>query len=31
MKGMTMPFTVSKQDEWVFRAIAPGDQIHAHW
>lgn len=29
MKGMTMPFLVSKQDEWVFRAIAPGDQIHA--
>ena len=29
MKGMTMPFIVSKQDEWVFRAIAPGDQIHA--
>lgn len=29
MKGMTMPFLVGKQDEWVFRAIAPGDQIHA--
>ena len=29
MKGMTMPFIVGKQDEWVFRAIAPGDQIHA--
>ena len=29
MKGMTMPFIVSKQDDWVFRAIAPGDQIHA--
>ncbi len=29
MKAMTMPFTVSKSDDWVFRAIAPGDQIHA--
>ncbi len=29
MKGMTMPFIVGKQDEWVFRAIAPGDEIHA--
>ncbi len=29
MKGMTMPFIVGKQDEWVFRAIVPGDQIHA--
>lgn len=24
-----MPFIVSKPDEWVFRAIAPGDEIHA--
>jgi protein SCO1/2 len=29
MKGMTMPFTVSKANDWVFRAIAPGDQIQA--
>ncbi len=29
MKGMTMPFTVSKADDWVFKAIAPGDHIHA--
>ncbi len=29
MKGMTMPFTVGKGSEWVFRAIAPGDQVHA--
>ena len=29
MKGMTMPFIVSKQDDWVFRAIAPGDEVHA--
>ena len=29
MKGMTMPFTVSKTDDWVFKAIAPGDHIHA--
>ena len=29
MKGMTMPFTVSQANDWVFRAIAPGDQIRA--
>ena len=29
MKGMTMPFLVDSNDAWVFRAIAPGDQIHA--
>jgi len=29
MKGMTMPFTVSKANNWVFRAIAPGDRIRA--
>jgi protein SCO1 len=29
MKGMTMPFIVSKKDAWVFRAIAPGDEVHA--
>lgn len=29
MKAMTMPFIVSKRDMWVFRAIAPGDEVHA--
>jgi protein SCO1/2 len=29
MKGMTMPFTVSKSSDWVFKAIAPGDHVHA--
>jgi protein SCO1 len=29
MKGMTMPFTVSSKDTWIFQAIAPGDQVHA--
>jgi protein SCO1/2 len=29
MKGMTMPFTVSASSDWVFKAIAPGDHIHA--
>jgi protein SCO1/2 len=29
MKGMTMPFTVSKSGNWIFHAIAPGDHIHA--
>jgi protein SCO1/2 len=29
MKGMTMPFIVSQKDDWVFRAIAPGDDVHA--
>jgi protein SCO1/2 len=29
MKGMTMPFQVSPRDQWVFKNIAPGDQIHA--
>ncbi|MGC2109178.1 MAG: SCO family protein, partial [Candidatus Korobacteraceae bacterium] len=29
MKGMTMPFIVGKDSSWVFRAIAPGDQVHA--
>ena len=29
MKAMTMPFLVNKRELWVFRAIAPGDQIHA--
>jgi len=29
MQGMTMPFTVSDKDTWVFKSIAPGDQVHA--
>lgn len=29
MKGMTMPFTVSQTDSWVFKSIAPGDKIQA--
>jgi protein SCO1 len=29
MKGMTMPFIVGSNDWWVFKAIAPGDQVHA--
>jgi protein SCO1 len=29
MEGMTMPFTVSDRDIWVFKSIAPGDQVHA--
>lgn len=29
MNGMTMPFIVGKSDTWVFRAIAPGDEVHA--
>jgi protein SCO1 len=29
MKGMTMPFIVGSNDIWVFKAIAPGDQVHA--
>jgi protein SCO1 len=29
MEAMTMPYVVSKNDTWVFRAIAPGDQVHA--
>ena len=29
MKGMTMPFLVSQPDNWIFRAIAPGDEVHA--
>ena len=29
MEAMTMPYIVSKNDTWVFRAIAPGDQVHA--
>lgn len=29
MPGMTMPFLVGRNDDWVFGKIAPGDQIHA--
>ena len=29
MEAMTMPYLVSKNDEWVFRAIAPGDEVRA--
>ena len=29
MKGMTMPFIVGSNDRWIFKAIAPGDQVHA--
>ena len=29
MEGMTMPFTVSNKDTWVFKSIAPGDHIQA--
>ncbi|MGO9561264.1 MAG: SCO family protein, partial [Candidatus Korobacteraceae bacterium] len=29
MEAMTMPYLVSSGNDWVFRAIGPGDQIHA--
>jgi protein SCO1/2 len=29
MEGMTMPFQVSDKDSWVFKSIAPGDEVHA--
>lgn len=29
MEAMTMPYSVSDKDAWVFKAIAPGDQVHA--
>lgn len=29
MPGMTMPFLVGPNEEWVFGKIGPGDQIHA--
>jgi len=29
MPGMTMPFLVGANDQWVFGKVAPGDQIHA--
>ena len=29
MPGMTMPFQVAHDEDWIFGKIAPGDQIHA--
>jgi len=29
MEAMTMPYTVGEKDAWVFKSIAPGDQVHA--
>jgi protein SCO1 len=29
MVGMTMPFTVNDKDVWVFKSIAPGDEVKA--
>ena len=29
MPGMTMPFVVARNEDWVFGKIAPGDHIHA--
>jgi protein SCO1 len=29
MEAMTMPYTVSARDAWVFKSIAPGDHVHA--
>ncbi len=29
MPGMTMPFVVARDGEWIFGKIAPGDQVHA--
>lgn len=29
MEAMTMPYLVSSSNDWVFRSLAPGDQIHA--
>ena len=29
MEGMTMPFQVSDRDTWVFKSVAPGDQVQA--
>ena len=29
MPGMTMPFLIGPNEEWVFGKIGPGDQIHA--
>ncbi len=29
MAGMTMPFLVSDKDLWIFKSIAPGDQVYA--
>src|SRR5664279_577633 len=29
MPGMTMPFQVAKDQDWIFGKIAPGDRVHA--
>jgi Cu/Ag efflux protein CusF len=29
MSGMTMPFQVARQDDWIFGKIRPGDQLMA--
>jgi len=29
MEAMTMPYTVGAKDAWIFKSIAPGDQVHA--
>jgi len=29
MEAMTMPYVVGEKDSWVFKSIAPGDQVHA--
>ena len=29
MPGMTMPFLVARNEDWIFGKIAPGDHIHA--
>ena len=29
MPGMTMPFLVARDEDWIFGKIAPGDHIHA--
>ncbi len=29
MPGMTMPFLVARDQDWIFRNIGPGDHIHA--
>src|SRR5271165_6351473 len=29
MQGMTMPFLVARNEDWIFGKIAPGDHVHA--
>ena len=29
MPGMTMPFQVARNEDWIFGKIGPGDQVHA--